>query len=130
MNTDQLNSFVRSVLKIAGAILVAHGAGKAAAIVNTEDVAGIVVTLVGLFMSHQQHAGLSEAARASADPQEIIRPFAFDAAPPGEQATGKSPEPADKNVVATAASVPASAAAPRASNEVNTIAGVSDTRHS
>lgn len=56
MNTDQLNSFVRSLLKIIGAILLAHGATKAAAIVNTEDVAGVIITLVGLFESHRFHS--------------------------------------------------------------------------
>jgi hypothetical protein len=55
MNLDQINSLVRSVLKIAGAILVAHGACKVAAIVNTEDVAGVAVSLVGLWLSHQLH---------------------------------------------------------------------------
>jgi hypothetical protein len=56
MNQDQIQSLVRSVLKVVGAILVTHGASKAAAIVNTEDVAGIIVAPVGFYMSHKQHA--------------------------------------------------------------------------
>ena len=55
MNSDQLNSLVRSVLKIAGAVLMAHGATKYAAIVNTEDMAGVVVTIIGMWLSHQTH---------------------------------------------------------------------------
>lgn len=55
MNQDQINSMVRSVLKVAGAILVAHGATQAAAIVNCEDMIGLVITLVGLVQSHQAH---------------------------------------------------------------------------
>jgi hypothetical protein len=56
MNPNQIQSLVRSVLKLVGAILVTHGATAYAAILNTEDVAGLVVTLVGLYMSHEQHA--------------------------------------------------------------------------
>jgi hypothetical protein len=56
MNTDQLNSFIRSILKIAGAALLAHGATKAAAIVNSEDVIGVILTLAGLIASHNWHA--------------------------------------------------------------------------
>ena len=56
MNKDQINSLVRSILKIVGAILAAHGATKYAAFINTEDVAGVIITLVGMWLSHQTHA--------------------------------------------------------------------------
>jgi len=48
---------VRTVLKIAGTALTAHGLSVYANIINTEDVAGLVVTLVGMWLSHQTHAG-------------------------------------------------------------------------
>lgn len=57
MNSDQLNSLIRSILKIAGAALAAHGLTKAASIVNAEDTIGVVLTIVGAVWSHYQHAG-------------------------------------------------------------------------
>lgn len=62
MNQDQVSSAVRSILKLLGAALVAHGATKAAAWVNAEDVAGLAVAIVGLvwsFISHRAAAGTS-----------------------------------------------------------------------
>lgn len=52
MNKDQLVSLSLSILKIVGSALAAHGATKAAAIVNSEDVIGIVTILIGLIASH------------------------------------------------------------------------------
>ena len=56
MNQDQINSLVRSALKIVAAMLVTHGLTQAAAIINTEDVAGLVVGVIGLLASHYTHA--------------------------------------------------------------------------
>jgi hypothetical protein len=61
MNTDQINSAVRSAFKIIGAILLAHGATKAAALVNSEDVIGLVLTVAGLIASHNWHRNTSAA---------------------------------------------------------------------
>lgn len=55
MNSDQINSLIRSILKIAGAALAAHGLTKAAAIVNAEDTIGVAMTIVALVMSHASH---------------------------------------------------------------------------
>jgi len=56
MNRDQRDSLIRSILKVAGAIAIAHGSTKAASIINSEDVFGLIVLLVGLLQSHQFHA--------------------------------------------------------------------------
>jgi hypothetical protein len=55
MNQDQINSLIRSLLKIAGSVLVARGLTVYANIVNTEDVAGLLVGVVGLWQSHEHH---------------------------------------------------------------------------
>lgn len=55
MNQNQLNSLVRTILKIAGTALAAHGLTVSANLVNSEDVFGLVVLLVGLLQSHQTH---------------------------------------------------------------------------
>ena len=56
MNQDQLTSAVRTALKIIGTILATHGAQQAAGLVNSEDVIGLVLMLVGVIWSHFQHA--------------------------------------------------------------------------
>lgn len=66
MNTDQTTSMVRSVLKVAGGILLAHGASKAAAVVNGEDSVGLVVTIVGFVWSHFSNSDNSIAKKADA----------------------------------------------------------------
>jgi len=55
MNTDQVNSLIRSLFKIIGAGLIAHGMTDAASIVNNQDVIGLVLTLVGLLSSYNWH---------------------------------------------------------------------------
>jgi hypothetical protein len=52
-NKDQVVSAVTSGLKILGSILLTHGATKAAAIVNSEDVIGLIVTVVTVYFSHK-----------------------------------------------------------------------------
>ena len=55
MTQDQVMSAVRSLVKIVGAALVAHGMTKSAAIVNGEDVIGVVLVIAGLLWSHYNH---------------------------------------------------------------------------
>jgi hypothetical protein len=55
MNQDQIDSIVRTALKIIGALLLKHGLSDTAAIVNTPDVCGAVALLIGLWLSHQHH---------------------------------------------------------------------------
>jgi hypothetical protein len=56
MNTDQINSLIRSALKVVGAALMAHGLTNTATIINSPDVLGLLLTLAGLLASHWQHA--------------------------------------------------------------------------
>jgi hypothetical protein len=56
MNQDQLTSLVRSVLKIVGTALAAHGLSKEANLVNGEDVAGVVIAFASLVWSHYNHS--------------------------------------------------------------------------
>ena len=55
MNQEQVDSLIRTVLKVAGSVLMARGLSDYANIVNTEDVAGLLVGLVGIWLSHQTH---------------------------------------------------------------------------
>jgi hypothetical protein len=56
MNKDQIVSLVTSVLKITGAALAAHGATKAAAFLNAEDVIGAIIAVVTVIYSHWYNA--------------------------------------------------------------------------
>lgn len=56
MNQDQINSALRSLLKIIGSALAAHGLAQAASIVNGEDCIGVVLAVAGLVWSHFSHA--------------------------------------------------------------------------
>jgi len=56
MNQDQAISLAASILKIVGAALTAHGATKAAALINSEDVIGVITTVAGLVWSHFYNA--------------------------------------------------------------------------
>lgn len=55
MNQDQILSLVRSLAKIAGAALVAHGLTNAANTLNAEDTIGLIVTILGLVLSYREH---------------------------------------------------------------------------
>lgn len=50
MNPQYL-SLIHTVLKLLGAALAAHGATKAAGIINGEDVSGLVIAVVGIVLS-------------------------------------------------------------------------------
>jgi len=60
MNQDQIDSLVRSVVKIAGGILTAHGLTASATIVNSQNVieliTGIVMAVIGFYASHTTHS--------------------------------------------------------------------------
>ena len=58
MNTDQFNSLIRSIIKIIGAALVAHGLTNAGSIVNSPDVIGVIMTIAGLVWSHYSLSGI------------------------------------------------------------------------
>jgi hypothetical protein len=55
MNQDQIDSAVRTILKIVGTYLATKGLTEQAALINGSDVAGLVTLLIGLWLSHQQH---------------------------------------------------------------------------
>ena len=56
MNTDQISSIVRTVLKIVSGLLLAHGLGDTATLINTPDVVGLIILIVSLLWSHFHHA--------------------------------------------------------------------------
>jgi hypothetical protein len=67
----QLQSLIRSILKVVGSILVTHGATATASLVNNEDACGLITLIVGLLLSAQWHA-----------PKPIVRPAEVPAADP------------------------------------------------
>ena len=56
MNTDQINSLIRTVLKVLGTALATHGLTNAAGILNSEDFIGLVLLIVGVISSHSWHS--------------------------------------------------------------------------
>lgn len=55
MNQDQLNSAIRTILKIVGSALATHGLANAASLFNTEDFIGLVLLIAGIIWSHYHH---------------------------------------------------------------------------
>lgn len=55
MNTSNLNSLIRTILKIAGAALITHGLQKDAAWLNSEDMVGALSILIGAIWSWRHH---------------------------------------------------------------------------
>jgi hypothetical protein len=55
MNPDQRDSLIRSILKIAGTAALAHGLAATSTWINSEDAAGLIILLVGLWQSHIFH---------------------------------------------------------------------------
>ena len=55
MSTEQFNSLLRTLLKVAGTALATHGMVKASSIVNSEDVIGAALLLGGVLWSHLKH---------------------------------------------------------------------------
>src|SRR5580698_4468939 len=96
MNQDQINALIRSVLKIAGAVLAAHGLARDAAWLNTEDVAGVIVALVALWQSHQTHTAPSPCAGSTCAPHVAVdAPSTAPSAPPRELPTRATAPSAD-----------------------------------
>lgn len=60
MNTDQIASYIRSGLKIGGALLAAHGynqaAGAASDLLNCSFIIGLAASGLGLLLSHLTHS--------------------------------------------------------------------------
>jgi hypothetical protein len=60
MNKDQIASYIRSALKIGGALLIAHGyqkaGGVASDLLNAPDIIGLLATGIGLLLSHFTHS--------------------------------------------------------------------------
>ena len=59
MNNQTL-SLIRTILKIVGSALATHGLQKEAEWLNSEDIAGAVILLVGIILSMKHHAGAPE----------------------------------------------------------------------
>lgn len=55
MNSDQLQSLVRTILKIGSGLLIAHGMTDTASALNAPDVIGALTLLVSLIWSHYSH---------------------------------------------------------------------------
>ena len=96
MNQEQIDSVVRTILKIAGTALMAHGLANYAKIVNSPDVFGLIVLLVGIYASHQNHS----------DVGRVPPPGALVAEPPLGTGTGTPDE--GSRPTTTAAPVPKS----------------------
>jgi hypothetical protein len=60
MNQDQIDSIIRSLAKIIGGILVAHGATQMATVINAPDVieaiGGVVTAGLSMYASHTSNA--------------------------------------------------------------------------
>lgn len=89
----QTISLIHTVLKLLGAALAAHGATKAAAIINGEDVTGLVMAVVGIWLSWKSNTPAAIVQKAADSlPAGTVIPATTDAAPkaqvmPPEQAT-------------------------------------------
>ena len=78
----QLAEAIRSILKLAGMIAVAHGATKAAAFINAEDTIGAVLALAAIIQglwANRTRAIVQKAADCL--PPNTVLPATTDAAP-------------------------------------------------
>ena len=55
MNTDQIGSLLRSLLKVVSAFLIAHGLNDTATFLNAPDVIGALTLAGSLWWSHANH---------------------------------------------------------------------------
>lgn len=92
MNNEQLSSLVRTILKVVGTVMLTHGATKAAALINSEDVIGVCVTVVGLVMSHIEHSNISIEEKL-ADHGTADGPVTITTPPPPAAQPKKDPTP-------------------------------------
>ena len=63
MNTDQIQSLIRTALKFAAGLLAAHGLHDQAGILNSPDVAAACMLLISLVWSHWTHGGPASGSR-------------------------------------------------------------------
>jgi len=60
MNDDQLNSLVRTLMKMIGAVLAAHGAAQLSTALNTpaaiETIGGVISAAIAIWGSHRNNA--------------------------------------------------------------------------
>jgi len=60
MNDDQINSLIRSILKLGSGYLTVHGASQLAVAINTPAVAtsltGILLAFIAMYGSHRNNA--------------------------------------------------------------------------
>lgn len=56
MNNSQLQSIIRTALKIVSGLLLAHGLNQTASVLNTPDVIGALTLILSLLWSHWAHA--------------------------------------------------------------------------
>ncbi len=56
MNSDQISSLVRSLMKIIAGILAAHGLQDTATLLNTPDIISAALLIVSLLWSHFNHS--------------------------------------------------------------------------
>lgn len=78
----QITELIRTILKIAGMIAVAHGATKAAALLNSEDIIGGAVTVGGIVWGlwSNRKVAIQQKAADSLPPSTVL-PATTDAAP-------------------------------------------------
>lgn len=89
--TPQVSNVLRILLKIIGTICAYHGATKAAAIVNSEDVLGLVMAIGGVawsLLSNTDKAIIQRA--ADAIPAGTVVPATTDSAPKAQVLTPES----------------------------------------
>lgn len=87
----QTISIIHTLLKIVGSALAAHGATKSAAFVNSEDCVGLIMALVGVWLSYRsnQPAAIIQKA-ADALPAGTVIPATTEAAPKAQVLTPES----------------------------------------
>ena len=65
MNTDQFLSIVRTVMKIASGVLIAHGLQGTADMINSADVTGSILLIVSCLWSHFNHGSDTNSGNAA-----------------------------------------------------------------
>ncbi len=71
INSDQLNSLIRTALKVLGSVLLTHGLTSAANIINSPDVIGAVLLIAGIIASHLNHSSPPASSGPSSPPSSL-----------------------------------------------------------
>jgi hypothetical protein len=98
----QTSDLIRFIIKTIGVVLATHGATKAAAFINSEDIAGLVIAIFGAilgWMSNRPKAIIQKAADSL--PPNTVIPATTDAQP---KAQVLSPESATEFIRKTTTS--------------------------